>query len=791
MTAQALSSTGGRTLTRRAVTGVPSRADLIDAAFVLALGTVALWGFHTTFDSLRFLVTGVIGLLLGLAVAHIAGVLKQAAFVLVLMTIATFFLFGGAVALTRDAIAGVLPDLDVLKTLGLLPVNGWKEFLTTLPPVDGSGQFLVLPYLMGLLAGVVGFSWARRSPAMAWPVLPSLVLLVLVILLGTIEPAGAVLQGLGFAVLAFLWVALRRRRRLRIVGTGGGARSQALIGASLVLAAVGSAVGLVHLSPGEGERTVLRTLVQAPFDITQYPSPLVGFRKYTEGAKRLWDKPLLTVEGLAAGQRLRFAVLDVYSGTVWSAGAQNSTTGSDFRRVGSLIAPADNDPRTPTQSVTVEVERSYAAQPDLSHWLPAPGSTSRVTFEGPRARTLSESLRYNTVTGQAVVGARLAEGDRIRLETRPVVDAPKDGFAVGQASVQVASAEFVQATASKWSAKADAPWAQVMVAAADMRSKGAYSDGTRQGEGHYLPGHGAGRLSRFLTGKQLVGNDEQYASVFALAANQLGVPARVVLGATVPTDGVVKGEHVHAWVEVRAGDGAWYAVPQNVFMPERDKRPDVNNPPPLPDANAANVPPPNAIRPPGALDALVASDPAAARSRTTAVAGFEIPEWVVTLAKAVGIPLALLGGFAALVAGIHALRRRRRRTRGAPNRRLALAWTEVVDRARDLGVRVDPGLTRKEQAAVIGFGGLAAQADAAVFRPGEPSTEDVERYWAATRTAMKDLTARTPLKRRLMRRFNLTSLLLRDPRPVEVLGSPSPPRRWLPRPTWRTAKAAS
>jgi len=55
-----------------------------------------------------------------------------------------------------------------------------------------------------------------------------------------------------------------------------------------------------------------------------------------------------------------------------------------------------------------------------------------------------------------------------------------------------------------------------------------YSDGAGD-EAQYLPGHSIGRLTTFLTGIQLVGDDEQYAAIFALMTNFLGVPARVVL----------------------------------------------------------------------------------------------------------------------------------------------------------------------------------------------------------------------------------------------------------------------
>jgi len=51
------------------------------------------------------------------------------------------------------------------------------------------------------------------------------------------------------------------------------------------------------------------------------------------------------------------------------------------------------------------------------------------------------------------------------------------------------------------------------------------------------------------------------------------VPARVVLGALVPAGGVVTGADVHAWVEIRVGDGSWRTLPTSAFMDRVDQLP--------------------------------------------------------------------------------------------------------------------------------------------------------------------------------------------------------------------------
>ena len=94
---------------------------------------------------------------------------------------------------------------------------GWKDLLTTLPPVDGESRLLALPWLLGLVTGLLAMvlSLVRtRRPLVAapLPLLPPLALLALVILLGVGRPESLWLQGGVFAVLALAWLGLRYGR---------------------------------------------------------------------------------------------------------------------------------------------------------------------------------------------------------------------------------------------------------------------------------------------------------------------------------------------------------------------------------------------------------------------------------------------------------------------------------------------------------------------------------------------------------------------------------------------------
>ena len=273
-----------------------------------------------------------------------------------------------------------------------------------------------------------------------------------------------------------------------------------------------------------------------------------------------------------------------------------------------------------------------------------------------------------------------------------------------------------------------------MAVARHLREAGKYSDGAGD-EAQYLPGHSVGRLTSFLAARQLVGDDEQYAAIFALMANFLGVPTRVVLGAAPESGGVVKGKDVHAWVEVHVADGSWLPIPTSEFMPDTSKRPDKIPPQEQQNTSASVVPPPNAVHPPSTNDSPdqpnTRVDHRRSDKQSANGGGFHIPHAIVVVGTYGGPPvLAILLACLGIV-GTKLLRRNRRRTRGAPSTRVAAGWRELI--ARDLGGAVPAGQTRREDArsvAPLGLEPLASSADAVVFGPGRPPPESATWYWS-------------------------------------------------------------
>ena len=754
----------------RRVNLVPTRDDLVDAGFVLGLMLLALIGFRTTYSGIEYLVAGMSGAVLGLLIAHLANVLKQPMIAIAAATLAVFFLLGGAIVLRGTALAGILPSGDTFRGLADQSVHGWKDLLTTLPPVDGSGPLLVLPYILGLLGGVGGFSLARRVRPAAAPVIAPLLVLVAVILLGTQSPAAQLLQGGVFAVAALGWTSLRSQRLRAPLQNGSGRLTRAVtVGVLLVVATGGASLIAPHV-PGAGDtrRTVLRSYVDPPFDVGQYSSPLAGFRKYTKPAKTLYNTELFRVSGLPRGTAVRIAALDAYDGVTWTAANRAAGTGSvpdTFQRVGREI---DNAAAGRDVSYRVSIGAGYKQLPVRladAFWLPAAGSLTELDFHGKNAARHSDFFRYNLATGTGVVPDKLASGDSYsaRAVLPSVPDLRPTDVLAADVSPDVQGEEF-KTKAAEWAGSDANRTAQVIAVGDRLKRVGHYTDG-EAGNATFLPGHYRERLlTQFLGNPQVPGDDEQFAAAYALMITQLGVPARVVFGALPESDGVVRGRDIHGWVEVQLADSSWRAIPPDAFISKvlaKKEQPEQQK-----EQQGKIVPPPARGTPRSSLDDV--SD-AAARSRTaqrTATderAAGGIPAWVITTGKWVGGPLLVIGLLCALIVLVKVQRRRLRRTRGTPAGRLARGWREIVDHARDLGSpAVLAGTTRKEQAALLAahdLSLLARSADSHVFGPADPDDAAATTFWREVDATRRRMSRTVGRRRRLRAALNLVTFL--------------------------------
>lgn len=772
-------STGTRTRVRPHAL-VPDRDSWIDIALTLVLSAIALSAFGTSFTGNAFFVVGVLGAVISVTITHLVRAAGWPTISAVVFCLVVFFLLGGPLCLRSLGDASVLPGASTLARVADQAVFGWKDLLTTLPPIDGDGPLLVLPWLAGLLSGLVGLGLARlpvRRPwlASALPVLGMTAVLSGAILLGVRHPQSLLLQGSVFAGLALAWLAIRARRASASV-QGGSTSYVRAAGAVVMLAlAAGVAFPASALIGGDAdERAVARNWVEPPFDIGRYPSPLAGFRKYIDlqgrtSPQNVYDKTLLQVEGdVPAGTRVRFATMDRYDGMVWAA-SDNALPGpadDSFQRVSSTI---DNPVAGTSVDVTITLGEGWTGV-----WLPTVGALQSMSFETADARAKAEVFRYNLATSTAVVPTGLQPGDRYSF-TAVEPDDALTPETVGSAEVTPLppGAAFIQAPAEKWTEEAGSdPMARVLAAAEHLRAQGKYSDGTRRSERIYVAGHSVWRLSdQFVNAPQIVGNDEQYAATMALIANDIGVPARVVLGAVVPDGGNVTGKDVSAWVELRAADGSWRTLPTEQFMsttPPADQVPENNTP-----LSGTVIPPPNPIPPPS--DAGEQSDADLKERKATRKKSekkddesiiADLPSWARAVVAYVGGPLLLAALLLGAVVALKALRRRRRRRAASVSARFVGGWRELVDHARDLGQVVPLGaaVTRREQSVGLASGRagvLARRADSFVFGPSVPETGAATTYWEAVDAERRAMSQDVGRWQRLRAAVSLRSLVRR------------------------------
>ncbi|MEI2731993.1 MAG: transglutaminase-like domain-containing protein [Dermatophilaceae bacterium] len=730
-----------------------SRRQSVDLAGAGLLTLLAIVGFATTFDGIGWLVGGVLGVVLGLGAAHVGSRLPLRALATAGLAAVAYLGVGGLVT-------GSYADLP------RVAVKGWKELLTTMPPVESRGPLLALPFLFGLIGAAAAYGVARRWPgAMRALVVPA-ALLVVSLLLGTTTPASILLQGGGSAVVAIGWATLRAARGRAALQEGSGRTARALTAAALLGLALVAGLLVGPRLPGADEagRTVWRTAIEPPFDVAQYPSPLAGFRRYTEpNAAALYERPLLTVAGVPAGTPLRIATLDSYDGTVWgaastAAGAGTQGGGSAFRRVGPRLTPAG-----PTSGVETNARIAVPEGGWTEVWLPTLGTVTGLRFAGPRSPALAADLRFNVDTGTGVLPARLQAGDgyEVTAYLPPAAPAPTEVALATGATGESQGLAFLDARIDTWSGRESTPWRKLMATATAMRTSGAYTDGGPDGsyQNVFLPGHSLARITRFVKASQLAGDDEQYAATLALVATRLGVPARVVLGAIPDATGVVRGKDVHAWVEVARLDGGWQAILPDQFVPDRTKAPDQQQLRSEEKKTGAMVPPPAANNPPSILQGPDQAQNATQNRSQGAKRSFldpsTWPAWLRFTVGYLGPPVGLaLAAYLALRI-LKALRRSRRRTRGSAAQRVEGGWAELVDAARDLGMPLPPKATRLEQAGALdrlaeadadtSLVPMARSADAFVFGAHMPSDADASGYWQgvglATARMRRDVTA--------------------------------------------------
>lgn len=747
---------------------LPLRRWILDLGATLLLVGLALLGFWPTFAGGSFLPAALGGILLGLAIAAVAFWRRWGVLLIAGLVIAAYFVFGGALALPQTAIAGFIPSLDTLQKLAVGPVTAWKQLLTTVAPVSATDGHLIVPFLLGLVVSTVTASFALRFASVAWALIPAGVLLMLVIALGTPEPAFPLVQGILFAVVSIAWLALRQiwapQNAAISVGDVDPSRAshmrtrRLLAGVAVLAVAGGAGVATNAVAAPTETRHVFRDVIIPPFNIRDYASPLQSFRKNVRDEV---DEDLFTVQGLPKGARIRTAVMDQFDGMVFNVTDGGPTSSSAFTPVRSDMAPeAEGVP------VTLKVEIQAYDQV----WMPTAGVLSEIDFTGDRAEELRRGTYVNTETGTAVATPKLTAGDEYTVDAvmpaaysdEQLAEVPFGKVAMPKPSNVP---EELTSLAAETVSGAETAIDQVRALETFLSEGGFFSHGL-EGEVLSRAGHTAERISTLIGGDQMIGDDEQYAVAMALLAGELQIPARVVLGYypdqedAEAAEFTATGDDVHAWVEVNFEGVGW--VTFNPTPPE-DQVPNDQNTKPRVD------PKPQVLQPPPPPQEPVDLPPTLPDDRESEDESLNLAGIIGAILVIGGISLAIIALLASpfiVIGAWKASKRRARRSAARTADRISGGWDELTDRAVDYGARLQPGGTRTEEAtavvtslAVPQVVTLADRADAEVFGPTDPTPEQVEAFWTEVDAIVGGLGKDAGFWKRTKARLSLRSLL--------------------------------
>jgi hypothetical protein len=220
---------------------------------------------------------------------------------------------------------------------------------------------------------------------------------------------------------------------------------------------------------------------------------------------------------------------------------------------------------------------------------------------------------------------------------------------------------------------------------------------------------------------------------------------------------------------VQDDTGRWVPLLHDTFVPPRNKKPNQLQSKTEQQKVGAQVPPPAGVNPPSVLQGPDQAQNAVNLKKPPKKLfdPASWPWWLRLLVLYVVLPLLALLALYGAVRGAKAWRRNRHARRGPVPSRIAWAWDDLMSTARSYGQPVPRRATRLEQAAALqrvpAAAALAAQANALVFGPGDPTPQQAEAYWAEVNQARTDLRAHCDWWRRLLADIDVRPLLQAGP----------------------------
>jgi hypothetical protein len=708
------------------------RGAFLDAVAVLLLMALTLSILDDTFAGRSYLVAGLVPVAVLIGMALLARRWHEGVWWYALGAVVLFAPLGALVGLRRPG-PYIVPTVDTMSRVLGEVVGAPTALVSTVPPVDPTGQVMLVPFVIGFLAAVPAAWLAVSTRSALAPAVPLVLALAATIPLGVLVPTLLVPRGIAFAIVLVAWAAARARRREALVGRARGSVAAAVT-AVLTVTLVSALVTFLVPDDNEVDRVLLRG--------EDSSVAVSGAADTVEPRRTGSSDQLFRTTGVPEGRRVRMAALDLYDGSAWVPADESPGTDGygTFKRIGHDLVPLH---RGPTVDVRVQVRPGYA-----SDWLPMVGELTRLDLDYTDGRSQLEDVRYNQATSSALVLGGVNPRDDYTFtavltdeelgRTEPTQE-PDD-------EQRQPEGAFLDQYLKPFDRGEVTPLGRTLLLARYLRLNGSVRLSGTSSQAAVDLG------IRMLGSDDMSGTPFQYTALMALGASRLGVPARVVVGAEPPPNGMVTHDDITSWVELQFADGTWRPLHQDRYVGVHAVEDD--------DAFIKEKPKVFVLRELKDLDQdyrfpkgtfLGLDEDAEVGDKSSPVT------WALAAVVAIGL-LVVLSLVCVILAKL--VRRRRRRTSGGWSGVYVNGWQEVLDAARDRGTPVPDTWSRAAQAAGLGAGlDLARRADAAVFAPNPAADDDGREFWTACQQLRRGLLDEVDVRHRLWASFNPASLL--------------------------------
>jgi transglutaminase-like putative cysteine protease len=623
-----------------------------------------------------------------------------------ILTLPALFLRGGE--------ASLLPTPSAFRSVRALVQGAFDAIPKSTPPVPAQPRYVVLVWCALLLLGFLCAAWVVvRRPVGA-----------IVSLIAVVTFTGSVGEGPGRDLLAVAAVAATgafflSEGRHRIARWGGGRVSiPAWLGLPTLVIACAVALG-APIVLGDTPIVKLQSAIRPRVVIIK---PLSDIRR------QLKVDPPLEVMRVQSDRPTywRLTALDAYDGSEWVLEARPRDILGEGQEKGAKLAIREAEP--PTTGETLD--QTYRLTSLLSPWAPAAYAATLIETEAAvQLDEPSQTLLLRDDTKPGLTYSVRSRLPKVTTNEPGDLDPSEDPLAtpflakarqiVGDAQTPLDIARRLEDHFQTYTYDEDVPG-----------------------------GHGVDRLQKFLADKR--GYCEQFAATMTLMLRAVGVPARVGVGflpgGLQGAEYIVSTRDAHAWVEADIPGAGWFTfdptpgrADASSIPPESEDVP--SEPEEVPQVTAIPEPTPQQDELP---DDVLEEPSFASRFPIEAV-------YALLAMMAIGsIPTAKT-------------LRRRRRARGSPDEMVIGAYSELVDRARDLGHRPRATETVREFVSrvlhddnAVLFASLSSRA---FYGPGKSEPEHATQAWSSLANAQTAMRKGAPRWRRMTAVFDPRTFL--------------------------------